>query len=54
MDLRNPLKIVMHYLLIGEMIGLGYYDVFHMVSALSVYGYTLNRSYGESWCKVIR
>ena len=32
--LGNPLEVVVHYLLIGGMIGLGYRDGFPMVSAL--------------------
>ena len=34
MGLGNPLEVVVHYLLIGGMIGLGYRDGFPMVSAL--------------------
>ena len=34
MGLGNPLKIVVHHLLIGGMIGIGYQDRFLMVSAL--------------------
>ena len=34
MGLSNPLKVVVHYLLIGGMVGLGYQDGFPMVSAL--------------------
>ena len=34
MDLGNPLKVVVHYLLIEGMIGLGHRDRFPMVSAL--------------------
>ena len=32
--LGNPLKVVLHHLLIGGMAGLGYWDGFSMVSAL--------------------
>ena len=34
MGLGNPLKVAMHYLLIGGMVGLGYWDGFLMVRAL--------------------
>ena len=34
MGLGNPLEVVVHYVLIGGMIGLGYWDGFLMVSAL--------------------
>ena len=34
MGLGNPLEVVVYYLLIGGMIGLGYRDMFLMVSAL--------------------
>ena len=34
MGLGNPLEVVVHYLLIGGMTGLGYQDEFPMVSAL--------------------
>ena len=34
MDLGNPLEVVVHYLLIEGMIGLGHRDRFPMVSAL--------------------
>ena len=34
MGLGNPLEVVVHHLLIGGMIGLGYRDGFLMVSAL--------------------
>ena len=34
MGLGNPLEVVVHYLLIGGMIGLGYWDGFLMVSAV--------------------
>ena len=34
MGLDNPLEVVVHHLLIGEMVGLSYWDGFPMVSAL--------------------
>ena len=34
MGIGNPLEVVMHHILIGEMVGLGYWDGFPMVSAL--------------------
>ena len=34
MDLGNPLEVVVHYLIIEGMIGLGHRDRFPMVSAL--------------------
>ena len=34
MGLSNPLKVVVHYLLIGGMVGLDHWDGFSMVSAL--------------------
>ena len=34
MGIRNPLEVVVHHLLIGEMVGLSYWDGFPMVSAL--------------------
>ena len=34
MGLGNPLEVVLHYLLIREMIGLGHQNNFFMVSAL--------------------
>ena len=34
MDLGNPYKIIMYYLLIGGMICLDHQDEFHMMSAL--------------------
>ena len=34
MDLGIPLKVVMHHLLIGRIVGLGYQDGFSIVSAL--------------------
>ena len=49
MGLSNPLEVVVHHLLIGMMVGLSYRDRFPIVSALvCVYGYTLDRTYGES------
>ena len=47
MGLGNPLEVVVHHLLIGEMVSLGYGDDFSMVSVL-VYGYTLDKTYDES------
>ena len=34
MGLGNPLEAIVHHLLIGGMVGLGYWDGFSMVSAL--------------------
>ena len=34
MGLGNPLEVVVHHLLIGDMVGLSYQDGFLMVSAL--------------------
>ena len=34
MGLGNPLEVVVHHLLIGRMVGLGYRDGFPMVNAL--------------------
>ena len=34
MGIGNPLEVVVHHLLIGRMVGLGYWDGFPMVSAL--------------------
>ena len=34
MSLGNPLEVVVHHLLIGRMVGLGYWDGFPMVNAL--------------------
>ena len=34
MDLDNPIKTIVHYLLIGGMDGLNYWDEFLMMSAL--------------------
>ena len=49
MGLGNPLEVVVHHLLIGGMIGLGYQD-----ECTSVYGYTLDMTYDESWIKAIK
>ena len=49
MGLGNLLGIIVNHLLIGGMIGLGYQD-----ECTSVYGYTLDRTNGESWLKVIK
>ena len=48
MGLGNPLEVVMHHLLIGGMIGLGYRDGFSHGECTNVYDYTLDRTYGES------
>ena len=53
MGLGNPLEVVVHHLLIGGMTGLGYWDGFPMLSEL-VCVYTLDKTYGESWLKVIK
>ena len=34
MGLGNPLEFVVHHILIGDMVGLGYWDEFPMVCAL--------------------
>ena len=34
MGLGNPLEVVVHHLLIGGMVGIGYWDEFPMVSTL--------------------
>ena len=34
MGLGNPLEVVVHYLVIGEMVGLGYQDEFPIICAL--------------------
>ena len=34
MGLGNPLEVVVHHILIGGMVGIGYRDGFPMVSAL--------------------
>ena len=34
MGLGNPLEVVVHHLVIGGMVGLGYWDGFPMVSVL--------------------
>ena len=37
---------IIHYLLIGGMVGVGYWDGFHMVSALVyIVSYTLDKTY---------
>ena len=46
MGLGNPLKIVVHHILIGRMVGLGYQNGFPMVCTY-VYG-IFDRTYGES------
>ena len=47
MGLGNPLEVVVHDLLIGGMVDIGYRDGFPMVSAL-VCNHTLDRTYSES------
>ena len=47
MDLGNPIEVIMHYLLIKGMTCLAHQDEFPMVST-SMYGYILNKAYGES------
>ena len=59
-DLGNPVVPVLQYLPIGRMTCLGNWNKFSMVSVLmymvihylskkkKVYGYTLNRTYGEA------
>ena len=47
MGLGNPLEVVVHHLLIGGMVGLGYRDEFPMCEYTSVYGYTLDKAHGE-------
>ena len=54
MDLSNPLEVVEHYLLIKGMASLGYRDGFPTMSALVLYGYTLDRTFNESWLKAIK
>ena len=53
MGLRNLLKVIVHHLLIERIIGFDYQDRFPCVYT-SVYGYTLNMTYGESWLKAIK
>ena len=50
MNLGNSLEVVVHHnLLIGGMTDLDYQDGFLMVSVcISVYGYTLDKTYGKS------
>ena len=45
---KGLIPIVVHYLLIGGMIGFGYQDEFPMCEHTSVYAYTLDRAHGES------
>ena len=47
MSLGNLSEVVVHHLIIGRMVGLSYWDGFPMMSVL-VYGYTLDKTYGES------
>ena len=53
MDSNNPLKVVVHYLLIEEMTTFNHCDEFPIVSTL-VYGYTLDRTYIVLRLKVIK
>ena len=46
MDLGNPLKVIVHYLLIGGMTGLGHRDGVPIVSALACI--TSDRTYSKS------
>ena len=49
MDLGNPLKVIMHYLLIKWMVGLSHRGRFSMMSELvCMHGYTLDKANGES------
>ena len=45
---KGLIPIVVHYLPIGGMVGLGYRDEFPMCEYTSVYGYTLDKAHGES------
>ena len=56
MNLGNPIEIVVHHLLIGGMAYLGYWDKFHMMSALVYVMYTkqdlqwiMMQNYQLSW-----
>ena len=53
MDLDNLFEIVIHHPLIEGMTSFGHWTEFLMVSALSMYGYTLDKTYGESWLKLL-
>ena len=44
---KGLISTVVHYLLIGGMVGLGYRDEFPMCEYTSVYGYTLDKAHGE-------
>ena len=44
---KGLIPIVVHYLPIGGMVGLGYRDEFPMCEYTSVYGCTLDRTYGN-------
>ena len=50
MGLGNLLEVVVHHLLIGEMVGLGYRDEFPMVSALVC---MLPHYIGPTICQVV-
>ena len=54
MDLGNPFEVVVHHLLIGGMPSLDHWDQIPMVGCGSVYGYTLDMTYSESWYEIIR
>ena len=54
MGLGNPWKIVVPHLLIRWMVGLGYWDGRSHGEYTSVYGYTLDKTYNESWLKAIK
>ena len=48
MDLDNPFKVVVHYLLIERIMSLGHWDEVPMVIALMyVYGFMLDKTYVE-------
>ena len=45
---KGLIPTVVHYLLIGGMVSLSYWDGFPMCDYTSVYAYTLDRAHGES------
>ena len=49
--LDNPLKAIVHHLIIEGMTDLGYQEY---GECTSVYGSTLDRTYNESWLMVIK
>ena len=53
MGLGNPLEVVVHHLLSEGWLVLAIMMGFHG-ECTSVYGYTLDKTYGESWLKVIK